>query len=115
MVNLVSLVVVHVDDIYATGAKDFLRRVRTVLSERFCMLNSECLKASISIKVERGHDGAFFLNQRSYIHHITEKHWSSPYCTAWAPCNTNFYNMKNDSESPPTTKPYSELIGVFSG
>lgn len=111
--EVVAAVVVHVDDIYATGKQPYLNRIRQVLSKRFKMSKSGDLDTYISLKVERNPDGVVFLSQKHYIHQIAEKHLTSPTRTAHVPCRSNFSDMTRDLDSPPTSKPYAELVGML--
>lgn len=111
--EVVAAVVVHVDDIYLTGKKAHLDRIRHALSKRFKMSKSGDLDTYISLKVERNSRGEVFLSQKHYIHQIAEKHLSSPTREAHVPCKSTFSDLTRDAESALTSKPYAELVGML--
>lgn len=111
--KVVGAVVVHVDDIYATGEKDVLEKIWSTLSKRFKMSKCGPLDTYILLKVKRGKDGSVFLSQKHYIHQIAEKHLPSDFKPAYVPCDTGFSELDSDNDSPRTVEPYSEFIGML--
>lgn len=106
-------VVVHVDDIYAAGEKAVLDNIWTTLSKGLKMSKSRLLDTYISLKVEQVKDGSVNLSQKHYIHQIAKKHLPEDFKPASVPCNTRFSKLSCDPDSPVTSKPYSELIGML--
>lgn len=111
--RVIGAVIVHVDDIIVTGTPSFLRTVGNKLKNRFKMSSSGPLDTYLSLKVERGTDNSIYLSQHQYIREKIEAHLPSDAKSANVPCSMAFSNLTSDSGSPPTDRPYSELLGML--
>lgn len=111
--RVTGVVLAHVDDLYVTGEKSFVKSESSRIESTFKMSKSGPLDTYLSLKVERNSRGAVFLSQLSYINQVVETHLPPDSRPAHVPCNAFFSDMSSQTNQPQTRRPYAELIGML--
>lgn len=108
-----GVVVVHVDDFLVSGTPDFMKLAESQLTTSYQMSKSGPLDTYLSLKITRSKTGHVYLSQTHYIEDIVDEHLPHDAKKALVPCNAFFSDLTRDKDSPVTTQPYAELIGML--
>lgn len=112
---IVSMILVHVDDILLAGNDRSIKAVEEFLNTRFKLTKNDKVSQFLSFDITRNRETkSFSMNQASYVNDLVETHHLENARHVSTPCDSQFKDLqKNDDPSLQTDHPYFPLIGAL--
>lgn len=112
---IVSMILVHVDDILLAGTNKSIKFVESILNKKFKLTQNKDVSQFLSFDITWDRKNkTFTMNQASYVNDLVETHHLEDARRVSTPCDHMFRDLKkNDDPTLVTDRPYCSLIGAL--